>query len=259
MSTATEHPIVWTDEKIARFWDYQSRSPIGSARYFTSMLGDALVRFALHHVSLRGRICDFGAGKGHLIRHLIDLTPAEVHAVEFSPDSERAIRERFAGEPRYRGCALVRDGRTDSEARFFDHAFLCETIEHLPDAHLDSTFAELARLVKPGGFLVVSTPFNEDLADSTVYCPDCGCVFHRWQHVRSFTIASLESTIAPFGFETVACRNVNLWEWKGISWRGHLRVALLKALRGWQTPNLIYIGRRKGQPDASSNRGQGAR
>ncbi|MCU0290724.1 MAG: class I SAM-dependent methyltransferase [Thermoanaerobaculaceae bacterium] len=244
MTTDIEHPVVWTDEKIARFWDYQSRSVIASTRYFTFMLGDALVSFVLHRLPLNGRICDFGAGKGDLTRHLLDMTPGEIHAVEFSPRSAQAVSCRFAEAPRYRGCTLVQQGRTGFPDGFFDHAFLCETIEHMSDDHLSGTLTELARIVRPGGHLIVSTPFNEDLAESTVFCPDCGCVFHRWQHLRSFTTSSLETTIAPFGFETVECRNDNLWEWKGMPWRSRLRVTLLKALRGWSTPNLIYLGRR---------------
>ena len=46
--------------------------------------------------------------------------------------------------------------------------------------------AELTRVLQPGGTLILTTPFAETLAESTVACPRCDCAFHRWGHQQSF-------------------------------------------------------------------------
>ena len=35
----------------------------------------------------------------------------------------------------------------------------------------------------------------------SAYCPSCSTLFHRWQHVRSFTPESLADLLAGAGFE----------------------------------------------------------
>ncbi|MFO1522267.1 MAG: class I SAM-dependent methyltransferase [Kiritimatiellia bacterium] len=209
------------------------------------MVGDALVRMVQTLIPLQGRVCDYGAGRGNLIRCLIDMTRVTVHAVEFSPESEEEIRRQFASEPRFGGSSLVRDGVSEHADGFFDAVFLCETVEHLSDRHMDGTFREIARILRPGGWVVVTTPCREDMQSGMALCPDCGCWFHKVQHLQSFTPERLEQTIRPYGFAKVFCRGLNLWEWKRYSWRGRIRIALLKALRGWDTPNLVYLGRRE--------------
>jgi 2-polyprenyl-3-methyl-5-hydroxy-6-metoxy-1,4-benzoquinol methylase len=81
---------------------------------------------------------------------------------------------------------------------------LLEVIEHLSNEHLDQAFAEIKRLLKPGGRLILSTPNREDLAGLARMCPDCGSVFHVWQHIRSWAPDQLTAYIEAF----------NLSEWK---------------------------------------------
>jgi hypothetical protein len=70
---------------------------------------------------------------------------------------------------------------------------------------------EIRRILKPGtGYLFVTTPNNENLEASTVFCPECGAVFHRYQHLRSFTIESLEELMRSHGFATTLC-NITLF------------------------------------------------
>ena len=84
-----------------------------------------------------------------------------------------------------------------------------ETIEHLKDEDLTRLLAELRRLVKPDGLIVITTPFNEDMDSGYIFCPFCEAEFHRMQHMRSFNVSSLELLLTQQGLEVEFCRNMD--------------------------------------------------
>ena len=44
--------------------------------------------------------------------------------------------------------------------------------------------------------------FAEGLLLRRFRCPDCGCIFHRWQHMRSWNLDSLQKCMSTAGFIT---------------------------------------------------------
>ena len=76
-----------------------------------------------------------------------------------------------------------------------------EVIEHLDDDKLSSFFGTLRQLLAPDGRLILTTPNDEKLENLEVYCPSCNHTFHRYQHMRSFSAATLERTVRAAGFE----------------------------------------------------------
>src|SRR6185437_14061614 len=52
-----------------------------------------------------------------------------------------------------------------------------------------------------GGRLIISTPNREDMVASTMVSPECGVVYHRWQHVRAFDRDSFGALLTEHGFE----------------------------------------------------------
>lgn len=97
---------------------------------------------------------------------------------------------------------------------------------------------ESFRLIAPGGFIAITTPNNEDLNESTLLCPDCGCVFHRWQHVRSWTPKSLLSAMENNAFNTLHC--------SPISWGRSSKEIFALKIAEWanliKPQGLLYIG-----------------
>ena len=83
---------------------------------------------------------------------------------------------------------------------FADAVSLIEVVEHLDDQTLPVVLAEARRVLRPGGTLLVTTPYQEDLSASTMQCPECGAEFHAIQHVRSWTPRALGSVLAAAGF-----------------------------------------------------------
>ena len=79
----------------------------------------------------------------------------------------------------------------------FDLIVCSEVIEHLPEYRL--VLSETFRLLKKGGFFIVTVPNNEKLKMLT--CPHCLKIFYRDDHVNSFTRASLSESLKQAGFQ----------------------------------------------------------
>lgn len=206
-----EHEIVWTDEKVARLWDYYSRTPPYNEIYFAKCFGKQLIRQSGLQVSRNLSVLDFGCGPGFMWDHLQDLeSPWAYTGLDFSVSSVKSFNERAGGRPRFGGAHHVTSLPSDLRSASFDVILLIEVVEHLSDEHLDSTLAEVARLLRRGGQVLVSTPNQEDLSLLKKFCPDCGCVFNEWQHVRTWTIQSLVERLGGHGLRPEFCQAMDL-------------------------------------------------
>lgn len=65
-----------------------------------------------------------------------------------------------------------------------DKLTLLEVLEHLPEEKQKKLCAEIDKVLKEGGTLVISTPFNEQLAYTI--CVHCGKETPLWGHLCSF-------------------------------------------------------------------------
>jgi len=196
-----EHPIEWDDVKVSRLWDYYSRTPPYSEMYFSRVLGDRILRRSGLPLQRPLEVLDFGCGPGFLWDHMVALGAQwRYTGLDFSADSVAAVRERGAGHARFRDASCVSRLPSELPADQFDVVLLIEVVEHLKDEYLDAALAETARVLKHGGVAVITTPNQEDLARSTKLCPECGAVFHEWQHVRNWSGDTLTARVARHGF-----------------------------------------------------------
>lgn len=244
------HDVVWTPERVARLWGYYGDSPAHAATYFSKLYGGDILRtVSAQGVPLDGAtIVDFGCGPGHLLEHLFaSHQPRAVWGVEFSKPSAERATERLRGNPSFKAVVDATSLPVDLPDACCDVLFLVEVVEHLDDETLKGTVMEARRLLKPGGYLVVTTPNGENLEGSKTACPECGCVFHFWQHVRSWTPQSLRAYLEQAGMTTLT--SMGTW-WKQRESRSPL--AKLRSLRAWirtqlhgpSGPFLLYVGRR---------------
>ncbi|QDU79529.1 hypothetical protein Pla110_12400 [Polystyrenella longa] len=148
-----------------RFWDGNKSAYQGAK--------NSAVLIELTRGFLGKRILDAGAGDGTLVATLRkELTNTKTVGVDLAPKSE----------------IVERGDLTDLQftSGEFDTVFCAEVIEHLTPETTGKVLAELTRVLKPDGHLVLTTPYNEKLSELEITCPECECHFHRWGHVQNF-------------------------------------------------------------------------
>lgn len=198
------HEIEWNDQQVSRLWNYYARTPAYSDQYFARLFGRWLLSEAALPMQQPLEVLDFGCGPGFMWEHMRASAPAwHYTGLDFSPDSVAATAARGKGHARFREAVLVRELPTRFPDASFDVVLLVEVVEHLNDRYLEGSLKETARLLRKGGVAVISTPNEEDLAQSRKFCPACGTVFHEWQHVRSWSADSLREAMAAHGFRQV--------------------------------------------------------
>lgn len=192
MTSFRPHEVDWTDEKVARFWDYLARHDAGeffSEKHAPDLAG-RLVRAAQPRTAI-----DIGCGTGPLVEQLVDRGISAI-GVDSSPAVIDAARRRVPGARFELGSVTALPFADHS----IDAATLIEVVEHLDDETLRAAIAEAARILRPGGVLMITTPNAEELSAATRQCPDCGAEFHVYQHVRRWTASTLRLYLDEHGF-----------------------------------------------------------
>jgi SAM-dependent methyltransferase len=217
---------------ICRFWNYISTNPRFQPLYFSKMVGRGIAHFLQLTGSLQGSFLDYGCGPGHLLREVCGLDlPLDCWGVDSSPASVALVNQQLATEPHWQGAALLESTRAPFPDCFFDIVACIETIEHLSDEVLAGLLEDIGRILRPGGIALFSTPHEEDLEVTMVYCPFCDAEFHGMQHFRSFSVGSLRALLISAGFRVLFCRDLDFAEFQR-PYPGRGRAG---GLRGWRT------------------------
>ncbi len=97
-------------------------------------------------------ICDLSTGRGY-IAHLFEEVGAEVHGYDLFPDQNRYLNSPVN--------SIDLQQKLPIEDISMDIVICCETIEHLPNQYF--LFQETARILKPGGTFILTTPNSSSL------------------------------------------------------------------------------------------------
>jgi 2-polyprenyl-3-methyl-5-hydroxy-6-metoxy-1,4-benzoquinol methylase len=228
--------LEWTDELVSSFWRFYAQNR--EQDYFTGRFGDRILDVTSRFIPRDALVCDYGCGAGFLLEKLVRRYRAA--GCDFTPANVEAARRRVGDSPNLVGTFTIDDPALSRGG--FDAVYFVETVEHLLDHHVSQALATLGDLLKPGGVLIATTPHDEDLDASMVYCPCCSHLFHRWQHVRSFTGDSLAAFMAGGGFEPVS---VFTTDFTATTRKQKLKAALRPSF-GRKNPHLVYVGRKRG-------------
>ncbi|HEV8638143.1 MAG TPA: class I SAM-dependent methyltransferase [Chloroflexota bacterium] len=145
-----------------------------------------------------GRLLDVGCGAGVLM-DAMRRRGWEVQGVDVTPAAVRIARERYgldAVEGTLEGAGFP--------SGHFDALTLWNVIEHVPDP--PATLREAARVLRPGGLIVMATP-NVDALDARVF----GERWALWEAPRHFNIfspASLGLLLRASGFGNATSESV---------------------------------------------------
>lgn len=194
--TAVEYPeLHWTADRVRRYWDHASAT---TQHYFTEANGPGILRRVKRHLRGCEGVLDYGCGSGGLVRHLLDRGYTTT-AADFSKESVARVATRFAGQGRFAGAFRLEELLRGDQR--FDAVFACEVIEHLYDEVLDETLKNLRSLVRAEGIIILTTPNEENLRKEQLLCPGCEHVFHRWQHVRTWSASTLRRHLEERGLD----------------------------------------------------------
>ncbi len=175
---------------------------LGCADVMRRQILPPLVRFARRRGSAPLRILDVGCGTGRALRQVATALPGQRYfGVDLSPHFVEQAREELEGVPE---VTLVAENAEALPFRdgYFDAVTSVYLFHELPRRTRRTVMAELRRVVRPGGLLVV--------ADSAQRC-EAGDLapfldgFSREMHepfYRDYTRDPLEDLVAGAGFET---------------------------------------------------------
>jgi SAM-dependent methyltransferase len=197
------HPMPGAEEVSALYPDEYYGEP---GVKFQSLV-ERLVRIvAARHVAFlsRGlapgaRVLDLGCGRGVILGPLADRG-LEVHGVEISAEAARGVDARA----RVRIVPRLADAGYDDA--YFDEVIVWHVLEHLPDPA--GTLAEIARILRPGGRVIVAVP-NFESAQARWMGP---AWFHLDlpRHLYQFPASGLCALLEDSGFEVVSEHHFSL-------------------------------------------------
>lgn len=200
--------VVWTRESVRRFWDFYGDNAPAEQSFFARKFARRIVGMAERYGHLEGPVIDVGCGPGFLCEELA-RRGQRVAGIDSSRRNVERARERLRHSGRFLGAAVSEAGALPVADGQAGALFLIEVLEHLSGDARPQLLSELHRVLRPGGLLVVTTPNDEDLDAKKVACPECGCVFHRVQHLESIGASLMSRLLDEHGFEPVHVEAVN--------------------------------------------------
>lgn len=198
-------------------YGWRSAGPQGSHEY---LLPAALAELARVGGGRPLRVVDLGCGSGHVAAELA-RRGHRVAGVDVSADGIRLAREAYGAELpglRFHEGSVYDDDLAERLGGEADCVLSLEVVEHLylPRA----LFAQAHRLLRPGGALVLSTPYHGYLKNLAISL--AGGWDRHWGagwdggHVKFFSPATLRSMAAEAGFGEMRVRGVGraplLWK-----------------------------------------------
>ncbi len=128
-----------------------------------------------------------------------------------------------------------------------DVVICSEVLEHLSDEQLAAGLLEIKRVLRPGGMLIGTTPYREELKNNEFMCMHCGQKSHRWGHQQSFDEARMRQLLeSQFTVREARPKYFPMWQtnWKGKIFNAALVVLAALGSHG-QGANLFFAAEKK--------------
>jgi cyclopropane fatty-acyl-phospholipid synthase-like methyltransferase len=131
---------------------------------FTESQGERLSRrlseaFAYAEVKAGMKVLDVGCGRGEILRHVARLG-AHAYGVDYAEVAVKLSREATQNEPAPVGVYRTDAKRLPYPDHTFDRVLIFDVVEHLFPWELNAALADVQRVLKSGGMVVVHTAPN---------------------------------------------------------------------------------------------------
>jgi SAM-dependent methyltransferase len=175
----------------------------------------------------RMKVLNIGVGCGGL-EAILYQTGAVVSCLDPSERSIENIRALLGLDDR------AKVGYAQSML-FTDHQFevvvMSEVIEHPTDEELRATLSEVLRALESGGRFIGTVPADENLLAKQIMCPHCGQTSHRWGHIQTFNLSSLEQLLGRC-FDKVKPSRHFFGDVHSLNWKGRTSSVIKKIMVG---------------------------
>ncbi len=176
-------------------FDYSQPPDIYSGEFWRRLRAAAV---AFMPIGKNERILDVGSGAGWVAREL-SIRGARVTSLDLSYLNLRKIKDE-TGQP-----AIVASGiNLPFSDSTLDYVIASEVIEHLNDPA--SAIREFFRVIKPGGRVVITTPYKEVIR--YYLCIYCNRMTPANAHLHSFTEDKLVGMFSNAGASTIYYRRI---------------------------------------------------
>jgi len=163
--------------------------------------------------SASGEGLEIGSGYGYLLLPMARFLPGIRWSAVEHPDRAYVNREDYLETLCLYHCQIVTSNITHEPLPFPDGHFnvvtFSEVVEHLPVERLNFVLSEIARVIRPGGVLLASSPNQVSLENrlrilrgkSILDMPDeAECAKGVFGHIRLYTQSEMKSAMSKRGF-----------------------------------------------------------
>lgn len=159
-------------------------------------------------------LLNIGSGDGYLER-----TAQQRNWTVISVDPDPGTAEHLKALGLDARCGSIESLPVASQS--LDIVICTEVFEHLTEESLEAGLDQIRRVLKPGGRLIGTVPYRENLTKNEVFCPDCKKRFHRWGHLQSFDEGKMHAAIGK-SLRVNKIKPVYLPAWYATDWKGKL-------------------------------------
>jgi len=180
--------------------------------------------------SKNGKFLDIGFGAGNLEEFIIKNNLAlDIYGIDISPRAVSTAKSRLEGN--YYVSSVEKLPFKNS---IFNIVVMADVMEHIEKEKSVHVLAEVRRVMKKGGWLVISVPLNEGLARLVTMEEN------ENRHMREFTSEMLRNELRESGF--VADKMNYLYAFKKYY---RIKTFVASLIPGFREPNLLITYARK--------------